>query len=81
MKIFYFGTVCDLKEYESFISLGKIKPSVAGIVFESSLLKGFKELDVDMDIYTYPMFPTFPTFPKLFLKKKVEKLDCGYNCT
>lgn len=81
MKIFYFGTVCNLKNYENFISNSKTKPTVAGIVFESNLLRGFKEFEVDMDIYTYPMFPTFPTFSKIFLNKKVEDLDCGYKCT
>lgn len=81
MKIFYFGTVCNLSNYEKMMIQSKVKSTVASVVFESALLSGFVELDVEMDIYTYPMFPMFPTFPKIFLKKKVEELDCGYKCT
>lgn len=81
MKVFYFGTVCDLEKYEKMMINCKVKPTKAGIVFESSLLKGLKELGVEMDIYTYPMFPTFPTFPKILVKKKTEELECGYKCT
>ena len=81
MKIFYFGTVCNLTNYEKMMLNCKAKSTVAGIVFESALLSGLKELDVEMDIYTYPMFPSFPTFPKIFFKKKIEELDCGYKCT
>lgn len=81
MKIFYFGTVCNLTNYEKMMINSKAKPTVAGVVFELALLSGLKELNIEMDIYTYPMFPMFPTFPKIFLKKKVEELDCGYKCT
>lgn len=81
MKIFYFGTVCNLMDYEKMMLKCKTKSTVAGIVFESALLSGLKELDVEMDIHTYPMFPLFPTFPKIFIKKKIEELDCGYKCT
>lgn len=81
MKIFYFGTVCNLTSYENMMTKSKVKATVAGVVFESALLSGLKELDVEMDIYTYPMFPTFPKFPKIFFKKKIEQLDCGYKCT
>ena len=81
MKIFYFGTVCNLANYEKMMTNSKMKPTVAGVVFESALLSGLKELNVDMDIYTYPMFPTFPTFPGIFFKKRIEELDCGYKCT
>lgn len=81
MKVFYFGTVCNLKEYEKMMEKSKAKPTVAGIVFESSLLSGMNELGVEMDIYTYPMFPTYPTFPKIIVKRKDENLDSGYKCT
>lgn len=81
MKIFYFGTVCNLTNYEEMMKNCKAKSTVAGVVFESALLLGLRELGAEMDIYTYPMFPTFPKFSKIFLKKKVEKLDCGYKCT
>ena len=81
MKIFYFGTVCNLTNYEKMMLNSKVKLTVAGVVFESSLLSGLRELDAEMDIYTYPMFPTFPNLPKIFFKKKIEELDCGYKCT
>lgn len=81
MKIFYFGTVCNLSNYEIMMKKSKAKTTVAGVVFESALLSGFSKLGVEMDIYTYPMFPTFPTFPKIFFGKKVEDLDFGYKCT
>ena len=43
MKILYFGTVCDLTKYENMLADCDVKPSIATIVFETSLLTGFSE--------------------------------------
>lgn len=81
MKILYIGTVCDLQKYEMIFAGGSTKPSVAPIVFESSLLAGFKENGVEVDILSFPMIPTFPTIKKIYWGNKKEKLECGYECT
>ena len=59
MQILYFGTICDIENYENFIGHCKKKPSMAPIIFETSLLSGFKELGSDIDIYSFPMIPYF----------------------
>lgn len=81
MKILYFGTVCDLNVYEKFLSKCKSKPSVATIVFESSLLEGFKENGIDIDVYSCPMIPTFPNCKLLKWGNIKNNLVSGYECT
>ncbi len=81
MNILYFGTVCDLKSYDSLLSDCSLKPSVAPIVFESSLLTGLKQNGVKVDVYSFPMIPAFPKFKKICWGSKKETLDCGYECT
>ncbi len=81
MKILYFGTVCDLQNYENMMSHSKEKASVATIVFESSLLSGLKQNGVEADVYSFPMIPAFPKTKYLFWGNKKENLNCGYSCT
>lgn len=81
MKILYFGTVCDLAEYEKMLSNCSSKPSIAPIVFETSLLSGFKKNNAEVEVYSFPMIPTFPSFKKLWWGSKREKLSCGYKTT
>lgn len=81
MKILYFGTVCEIDNYEKLLEKSKVIPSIAPIVFETSLLSGMREIDAYIDIYSYPMIPTFPQFNKLFWGNKKEQLNCGYTCT
>ena len=81
MKILYLGTVCDITEYERLLANCKAKPSVASIVFESSLLTGLKFCGADVEVYSYPMIPAFPTFRSLGWGSKTENLPCGYKCT
>jgi len=80
MKILYFGTVCDLDHYYEFIKGSKYIPSVAPIVFETALLRGFFQNDIEVEIHSYPMVPTFPACKRLRFGKKIEKLSCGFNC-
>ena len=47
MKILYFGTVCRTDDYLKEISSVNNKPSVASMVYENSLLNGFKKNNVD----------------------------------
>ena len=81
LKILYFGTVCDLSNYEKTISECVEKPTIAPIIFESSLLTGLKEIGADVDIYSFPMIPSFPHLKKLWWGSKRESLACGYDCT
>ncbi len=80
MKILYFGTICDLENYDKLFINSSVKPSVAPVVFESALLKGFKENGADLEVHSFPMIPTFPSFKKLFFGGNIEKLSCGYYC-
>ena len=80
MKILYFGTICDLENYDKLFINSAIKPSVAPVVFESALLKGFKDNGVDVEIHSFPMIPTFPGFKKLSFGGNTENLSCGYSC-
>ncbi|MBQ8783602.1 MAG: glycosyltransferase [Clostridia bacterium] len=81
MKLLYFGTVCDLNNYENILSESDEKSSVATIVFESSLLSGLKRNCIDVDIFSFPMIPTFPHSKLLWWGNRKENLDCGYKCT
>lgn len=80
MKILYFGTVCDISEYNALLEDCPNKPSVAPIVFETALLKGFAENEAEIEIHSFPMIPVFPKSKLLKFGKKVEKLSCGYDC-
>ena len=81
MKILYFGTVCDLGNYEKLLEGCKRKPTVATIVFESALLEGFHKNGAEVDILTYPMIPNFRQSGHLYWGRRTEKLDCGYTCS
>ena len=81
MKILYFGTVCDLVNYEKLLEGCKRKPTVATIVFESALLKGMHDNGAEIDILTYPMIPNFRQSGLLYWGRKTEALDCGYTCS
>ena len=81
MRILYFGTVCDLKEYEKMLAGGREKASIAPIVFESSLLSGFRQNGIEMDVYSFPLIPMFPRSKWLWWGSKKEQLACGYACT
>lgn len=80
MKILYFGTVCDIKNYDRLLKDCSSKPSVATIVFESALLEGFKQNGADVEIHSFPMIPTYPASKLLRFGKNTEKLLCGYDC-
>lgn len=81
MKILYFGTVCNLENYNNLLEDCSNKPSVAPIVLETALLDGFKKNNIDVEIYSYPMIPTFPKSKLIHFGNIKEKLACGYECT
>lgn len=81
MKLLYLGTICDLKSYEKLLNNCAVKPSVAPIIFESSLLGGLKKNNVEVDVLSFPMIPSFPHFDKIYWGNKTEILGCGYPCT
>ncbi|MGN1168978.1 MAG: glycosyltransferase [Acutalibacteraceae bacterium] len=80
MKILYFGTVCDINNYQKLLEDCAVKPSVAPILFETALLDGFKKNGVDAHVYSFPMIPVFPKSKILFLKNITENLPCGFMC-
>jgi len=80
MKIFYFGTVCDLKAYDQRFKGYDTKPSVAPIVFESAMLEGFFQHKADVEIHSFPMIPPFPNYRKIHFGGHSEQLPCGYSC-
>ena len=75
MKILYFGTVCDIKNYERLLDKCRNKPTLATVVFETSLLKGFGNEEID--IFSFPMIPTFPQSPYLGWGPTKEVLEDG----
>ncbi|MBQ4569530.1 MAG: glycosyltransferase [Ruminococcus sp.] len=79
MKILYLGTVCDFDKYEQLLKKCKTKPSVASVVFETAMMKGFAENGSDVQILSYPMIPTFPNSRSLFFGGHTENL-CGFPC-
>lgn len=78
MKILYLGTVCDHDRYENMLAGCKVKPSVAAIVFETALIRGFAENKANVDILSYPMIPTFPKSRLLHFGGDGEV--AGYKC-
>ncbi len=80
MKILYFGTVCNLENYNKILENCKTKPSVAALVFETALLEGFMANDAELEIHSFPMIPTFPNSKLLRFGGNTEKLPCGYDC-
>ncbi len=80
MKLLYFGTVCDLQSYNKKVESCSYKPSVAPILFETSLLEGFKKNGVELEILSFPMIPTFPSGKSLLFGGHSEQLACGYSC-
>lgn len=80
MKLLYFGTVCDLRNYECVLQNCIVKPSMAPQVFETALLSGFRQNDLEVDILSYPMIPSFPKSRLMMWGNRKEKLDCGYEC-
>ncbi len=78
MRILYIGTVCGLTEYEKILEGCKVKPSVATVVFETALIRGFSENQSDVEILSYPMIPMFPKSRKLVFGGKTEMIH-GYR--
>lgn len=79
MKILYFGTICNKQNYERMLSGFKVKPSIAPFVFESALLKGFKDNGADIDVVSFPVIPAFPKSKHIYWGSKKETLESGYN--
>lgn len=80
MKILYFGTVCDITEYDKLLANTSNKPSVAPIVFENALLDGFAKNGADLEIHSFPMIPTFPASKILHFGRCENTLESGYKC-
>ena len=79
MKVLYLGTVCNTENYEKEIANDKIKPSVAPLTFETALVEGFADNNIDVDIISFPMVAAFPGSKKLFWGERKEELACGYK--
>ena len=80
MKIYYTGNLCSNYEFDRIIKKSKVKPSVAGLVFENMLLRGLKKIeDVEIDVRTYINQASFPRGKDLFVRAKSEELECGWT--
>lgn len=80
MNILYFGTVCDLNNYESLLKECNKKPTSATVVFETALLAGMKKNNANVEVWSFPMIPAFPGSKLLRFGGASEKLTCGYTC-
>lgn len=81
MKVLFFGTVCNIDEYEKAMANCLDRPSIASIVWETSLLTGFKHNHIEVDILSFPMIPIWPKMKWLYWGNKEENLSCGYKTT
>lgn len=79
MKILYFGTVCNEEHYSRLLSEFRVKPSVAPLVFESALLKGFAQNQADLEVRSFPVIPAFPKSKHLGWGSRQETLESGYT--
>ena len=78
MNILYLGTVCAHDKYENMLKGCKVKPSVASIVFETAVIRGFSENKANVEILSYPMIPIFPKSRLLHFGGNGEMY--GYRC-
>ena len=81
MKFFYFGTVCNKQNYEKMLKGFRVKPSVAPLVFESALLKGFRDNGAEIEVGSFPAIPAYPRSKYLGWGSKKEQLESGYSTT
>lgn len=81
MKVLYFGTVCDLANYNELLKNSRKKASVAPIVFEMGILEGLKANGVELDVFSFPMIPDVLHSKLLAWGRKKEQLRCGYEAT
>ncbi len=82
MKLLYFTTASDSKQYEAIQKQSKVKASVASQVYESALLKGMTENgDVDLTLYSFPMIAAFPGSKLLCWGARKQKIASGQRTT
>ena len=79
-KILYFGTICNLSDYEKILEQCHSKPTVATVVFETALLDGLIQNGANVEIHSFPMIPTFPDSKFLYFGGKKEHLPFGVDC-
>ena len=81
MKLLYFGTICNRENYMAMMNTFRVKPSIAPFVFESALLKGFRENGVELEVGSFPAIPAYPKSKHLGWGSKKEMLESGYPAT
>ena len=81
MKLLYFGTVCERKNYMTMLETFRVKPSVAPYVFESALLKGFQENKAELEAMSFPVIPAYPHSKYLGWGTRKETMESGYQTT
>lgn len=59
----------------------RVKPSVAPFVFESALLKGFRENGVELEAVSFPAIPAYPKSKHLGWGMRKETMESGYRTT
>lgn len=81
MKYLYFGTICAPETYMPMLEKFRVKPSVAPFVFESALLKGFREQGAELEAISFPVIPAWPKSKHLAWGCRKERLESGYPTT
>lgn len=82
MKLLYFTTASDPKQYEEIQKQSRVKASIASQVFESALLSGLSaENDLELTLHSFPMIAAFPGSRKLLWGAKNEQTAGGFSTT
>lgn len=82
MKLLYFTTASDPKQYEAIQKQSKVKASVASQVYESALLKGMAGVDdLELCLYSFPMIAAFPGSKLLCWGARKQKTASGQPTT
>ncbi len=81
MKVFLLGSVVSPDEVDRILNRSKIKPSVAPVYFQNSLISGLKDNGVDLTVYSLPPIKSFPNGSRFCWGKRKERLDDGTEVT
>ncbi len=82
MKLLYFTTASDPKQYEAIQKQSKVKASVASQVYESALLKGMAQNgDTELTLYSFPMIASFPGSKLFCWGARKQKTASGQPAT
>lgn len=81
MKVFLLGSVVSPEEVDRIFKKSKIRPSVAPVYFQHSLISGLKDNGLDVTVYSLPPIKSFPNGSRFCWGKRKERLDDGTEVT